>query len=417
MSDAIEQLCNFIDGRWAEAPERTPAINPATGSRSRGCRRATARARERRSPPPSGRGPGGRRSRCGDARRCASPSPLRSTRAAQRIARTLSSGAGQAASAGHRRGRQGRRRLSARGGTRSPDEGRDAAGGGSDQARHDAAPAPGRLRGHHAVELSGEHSGRISGTRARHRQYDRLGAGADDFDGRRRAHASDRGRRSAGRGPQSRDRRRAGRRRRDRLPSGHRRRSASPAARRPDGASRNAARANRCCSSSAAMALFWYSRTPISSAPRRRRPTARSPTPDRSAPRPAACWRMRASPRTRRAHRAGTRGITSLATRCIRASQWGRSTIPRSRPRCASMSTKRSPRARMLVTGGKPRPDLGSELFFEPTVLTGVTREMRINREETFGPVTPILSFRRRRRGDVARARQRIWPFRRSLYA
>ena len=46
-----------------------------------------------------------------------------------------------------------------------------------------------------------------------------------------------------------------------------------------------------------------------------------------------------------------------------------------------------------VVTGGKPRPDLGSDLFFEPTVLTGVTREMRINREETFGPVTPILAF------------------------
>jgi succinate-semialdehyde dehydrogenase/glutarate-semialdehyde dehydrogenase len=46
-----------------------------------------------------------------------------------------------------------------------------------------------------------------------------------------------------------------------------------------------------------------------------------------------------------------------------------------------------------LVTGGRPRPDLGSDLFFEPTVLTGVTREMRINREETFGPVVPILSF------------------------
>jgi acyl-CoA reductase-like NAD-dependent aldehyde dehydrogenase len=46
-----------------------------------------------------------------------------------------------------------------------------------------------------------------------------------------------------------------------------------------------------------------------------------------------------------------------------------------------------------LVTGGKSRPDLGSDLFFEPTVLTGVKPEMRINREETFGPVTPILSF------------------------
>jgi len=46
-----------------------------------------------------------------------------------------------------------------------------------------------------------------------------------------------------------------------------------------------------------------------------------------------------------------------------------------------------------LVTGGRPRPDLGSDLFFEPTVLTGVTAEMRINREETFGPVVPILAF------------------------
>lgn len=47
-----------------------------------------------------------------------------------------------------------------------------------------------------------------------------------------------------------------------------------------------------------------------------------------------------------------------------------------------------------LVVGGRARPDLGSELFFEPTVLTGVTRGMRINREETFGPVVPILAFK-----------------------
>jgi acyl-CoA reductase-like NAD-dependent aldehyde dehydrogenase len=46
-----------------------------------------------------------------------------------------------------------------------------------------------------------------------------------------------------------------------------------------------------------------------------------------------------------------------------------------------------------LVAGGKSRPDLGSDLFFEPTVLTGVKPGMRINREETFGPVVPILSF------------------------
>jgi succinate-semialdehyde dehydrogenase/glutarate-semialdehyde dehydrogenase len=46
-----------------------------------------------------------------------------------------------------------------------------------------------------------------------------------------------------------------------------------------------------------------------------------------------------------------------------------------------------------LVCGGKPRPDLGSPLFFEPTVLLGVMPDMRVNLEETFGPVVPILVF------------------------
>ncbi|KGM33374.1 aldehyde dehydrogenase family protein [Inquilinus limosus] len=50
-------------------------------------------------------------------------------------------------------------------------------------------------------------------------------------------------------------------------------------------------------------------------------------------------------------------------------------------------------RGATVLAGGRPRPDLGSELFFEPTVITGVTRDMRINREETFGPVVPVLAF------------------------
>lgn len=45
------------------------------------------------------------------------------------------------------------------------------------------------------------------------------------------------------------------------------------------------------------------------------------------------------------------------------------------------------------LTGGRQRPDLGSELFYEPTVLTGVTPEMEIARQETFGPVVPILAL------------------------
>ena len=46
-----------------------------------------------------------------------------------------------------------------------------------------------------------------------------------------------------------------------------------------------------------------------------------------------------------------------------------------------------------LVLGGKRAPQHGSDLFFEATVLEGVTDEMEIAREETFGPVVPITSI------------------------
>ncbi|GAA5184279.1 NADP-dependent succinate-semialdehyde dehydrogenase [Niveibacterium umoris] len=45
-----------------------------------------------------------------------------------------------------------------------------------------------------------------------------------------------------------------------------------------------------------------------------------------------------------------------------------------------------------LATGGK-RHALG-RTFYEPTVLTGVTRDMKIFREETFGPVAPLIKFK-----------------------
>jgi succinate-semialdehyde dehydrogenase/glutarate-semialdehyde dehydrogenase len=46
-----------------------------------------------------------------------------------------------------------------------------------------------------------------------------------------------------------------------------------------------------------------------------------------------------------------------------------------------------------LEWGGDRRADLGSPLFFEPTVLDGVTASMAIAREETFGPVVPITTI------------------------
>jgi succinate-semialdehyde dehydrogenase/glutarate-semialdehyde dehydrogenase len=42
-----------------------------------------------------------------------------------------------------------------------------------------------------------------------------------------------------------------------------------------------------------------------------------------------------------------------------------------------------------VLAGGRARPDLGP-LFYEPTVLTGVTEEMELARNETFGPVVAI---------------------------
>lgn len=42
-----------------------------------------------------------------------------------------------------------------------------------------------------------------------------------------------------------------------------------------------------------------------------------------------------------------------------------------------------------LLTGGKPRPDVGP-LFYEPTVLTDVDESMLLCRSETFGPVVSI---------------------------
>ena len=45
-----------------------------------------------------------------------------------------------------------------------------------------------------------------------------------------------------------------------------------------------------------------------------------------------------------------------------------------------------------VVAGGKPRPELGP-FFHEPTVLTDVTPDMAVHREETFGPLVSIYPF------------------------
>ena len=50
-------------------------------------------------------------------------------------------------------------------------------------------------------------------------------------------------------------------------------------------------------------------------------------------------------------------------------------------------------RGARLLSGGGPVDGLDPERFFAPTVLSGVPPEARIAREETFGPVAPLIAF------------------------
>ncbi|MFJ3224458.1 succinic semialdehyde dehydrogenase [Streptomyces sp. NPDC086783] len=60
-----------------------------------------------------------------------------------------------------------------------------------------------------------------------------------------------------------------------------------------------------------------------------------------------------------------------------------------------------------VLAGGKARPDLGP-LFYEPTILTDVTPDMRLYDQETFGPVVSVYSFRT---VDEAVARANATPY------
>jgi succinate-semialdehyde dehydrogenase/glutarate-semialdehyde dehydrogenase len=49
-------------------------------------------------------------------------------------------------------------------------------------------------------------------------------------------------------------------------------------------------------------------------------------------------------------------------------------------------------RGAKVLAGGSRLPELGLS-FYAPTVLAGVTHDMCIMREETFGPVLPVMAF------------------------
>ena len=78
--------------------------------------------------------------------------------------------------------------------------------------------------------------------------------------------------------------------------------------------------------------------------------------------------------------------------------------------RSRSTSRTRSRSGARLVAGGErlTEGEFARGTFFAPTVLDGVTPEMLICREETFGPVAGITPLRHRGGGDPPRERHRL---------
>ncbi|MAQ82406.1 MAG: aldehyde dehydrogenase [Maritimibacter sp.] len=50
-------------------------------------------------------------------------------------------------------------------------------------------------------------------------------------------------------------------------------------------------------------------------------------------------------------------------------------------------------RGAKVLAGGGPAKGLPTNLYFEPTVVTGLDADSLLNREESFGPVVPVLTF------------------------
>ncbi len=68
----------------------------------------------------------------------------------------------------------------------------------------------------------------------------------------------------------------------------------------------------------------------------------------------------------------------------------GSMTNQRELERCEAQIAEAVDQGARLIWGGKRRPDLGP-LFFEPGILVDVTHSMTVMREETFGPLVPIM--------------------------
>ncbi len=72
----------------------------------------------------------------------------------------------------------------------------------------------------------------------------------------------------------------------------------------------------------------------------------------------------------------------------------GAITFPPQVTRAESQIADAVARGARVIAGGERRKDLGGGTFFRPTILADVTPTMDVSREETFGPVLPIIRVR-----------------------
>ena len=71
----------------------------------------------------------------------------------------------------------------------------------------------------------------------------------------------------------------------------------------------------------------------------------------------------------------------------------GSMTNPRELERCEAQIADAVGKGARVLCGGQRRPDLGP-LFFEPAILVDVDHSMDLMREETFGPLVPVMRVR-----------------------
>ena len=91
-------------------------------------------------------------------------------------------------------------------------------------------------------------------------------------------------------------------------------------------------------------------------------------------------------------------------------------TVPQRDKVLSYIDVARAEGARCLLGGGKPgAPELARGWFVEPTIFADVTNEMRIAREEVFGPVLSIIPFEDEADAIADRQRHHLRPRRRRV--